>query len=88
MKRLLCVAYGGGHAKILIRIQQFLERNYCDEYKIVSLGLTLGYSNFQDAGFQAKRFVDYVDPVADSRALALGKELASQMHAGNTGIDF
>ncbi len=88
MKRILCVAYGGGHAKMLVRVLDYLKRTYIDQIEIVTVGLTLGNHDFRRAGYEAKDFVDYLDPASDAPALAVGEHLAKEMHSNNVGIRY
>jgi hypothetical protein len=45
-KNILFVAYGGGHAKMLLPIIKFLQNERSEHYHLHVLGLTLARSTF------------------------------------------
>ena len=50
MPKILVVAYGGGHARLLVPVIHLLQDR---GHEVLVLGLTLGQSVFQEAGLPA-----------------------------------
>ncbi|MGI9316184.1 MAG: hypothetical protein ACR2QW_02530, partial [bacterium] len=83
--KILGVAYGGGHANIVIPVLKELNRR----------GITTQFLALTSAGPQAKRaglsyksFVDFKHLVDSQKAGQLGSKLAAKMHNPKIGISF
>lgn len=76
MKKVLLVAYGGGHVRMLVPVARLLrERGVAEP---IFLGLTTARAEVLAAGFACLGFADFVQP-GDEAALARGRELASEL---------
>jgi len=76
VKRVLFVAYGGGHVRMLLAVARLLRER--GRAECVFVGLTTARAEVEAAGFPCLGFLDVVLP-GDEAALARGRELATQL---------
>ena len=76
MKKVLFVAYGGGHVRMLIPVARLLREQGLAEP--VFVGLTTARSEVERAGFPCVGFSDFVEP-GDEASLQKGRELAAAL---------
>ena len=82
-KKLLCVTYGGGHARMVIPVIRALAD--CAEIDIVTLALTGAGPIFKSENLPFLGFKDFLTS-KDSEALVWGKKLAAIHHSPESGI--
>lgn len=82
MKRVLFVAYGGGHVRMLLPVAQALRAS--GRAEPVVLGLTTARAEVLAAGFPCLGFADVVQP-GDAAALAHGRRLAAALGSHAAG---
>ena len=86
-KKILFVAYGGGHATMLLPLIKFLENERSEQYHLHVLGLTMARSTFLQHDIPCLGFRDFITP-DDEQARAYGEKLAEDMHAEHTSIGY
>lgn len=82
--KILGVAYGGGHANIVIPLLQELNRRGISTQ---FLALTSAGLKAERVGLEHKSYLDYKHLVDIKKATRLGSPLAAEMHNPNLGIN-
>ena len=82
--KVLLVAYGGGHAPMLVPVYRLLAAS--DYFEPTFLGLTTAVAVLERASIPHIRFLDLVEP-GDDAALAWGRKLAERLPAGQMKVD-
>ena len=83
-KTLLCVTYGGGHARMVIPVIRALAD--CKDIRIQTLALTGAGPIFKSEHLPFMGFKDFIS-AQDSQALEWGKKLAAIHHSPESGIE-
>jgi hypothetical protein len=86
-KKILCVAYGGGHATMISPVVQHLNTHYADQVDCITLALTMGGVHFKRCGLPYLGFKDFITDI-DQDALNWGKKLAGKEHSDHTQIPY
>lgn len=84
-KHIFCVAYGGGHIRILAPVAQELERR---GHRVTILALTTAGAYAAEIGLSVKGYRDYLRLVDRQRVYELGVPLASEMRNPSAQIPF
>lgn len=83
-KKILFVAYGGGHARMLTPVMHALKDH--PDLETEAVALTAGGPIFRQEKLPFKGYRDYIGP-QDAEALAWGRKLAARWHSPETGIE-
>lgn len=86
-KRVLFVAYGGGHVHMITAVSKSL-RQCAPQVQQLAVGLPTARAALAKAGLDVIGFEDVLDPINDADALEWGGKLAETHHASHTGIPY